>query len=120
MKTIDAINEAQVILLKAATGNLNIEQDKITFGLLTSLTDAALNWERVEEAMKARPKESIQDGDYHWVRPKWRARWEIAEFKKTQCGLMCFTFESADFVDDKFMKENIIGGKIVLPPDVDI
>jgi hypothetical protein len=118
MKTIEAVNEAQIIIIDAIGGN--IDPKKFTVRLFTTLIDAALKWAMVEEAMKARPKESIQDGDYHWIRPTWRARWEIAEFKKTQCGLMCFTFESADFVDDKFMKENIIGGKIVLPPDVDI
>jgi membrane carboxypeptidase/penicillin-binding protein len=118
METIEAVNQSNVLLLKAVSGH--IDPHDIPYDLISTLSTAALNWAMVEEAMKARPKESIQDGDYHWVRPTWRARWEIAEFKKTQCGLMCFTFESADFVDDKFMKENIIGGKIVLPPDADI
>ena len=71
-----------------------------------------------EEAMKATPKEEINNGDYRWVRPKWRTRWEPAEFRHyDHCGMMCHTFNSVEIVDDSFMKEWVIGSKIVLPPD---
>ena len=52
--------------------------------------------------------------------PKWCTRREVAEIKKTQFDMMCFTFNTVEFVDDKFMKEWVIGGKIVLPPDADL
>ena len=116
METIDAVNEAQLLLIKAVSGNLDPKE--ITLGLFTTLTDAALNWAMVEEAMKAKTKDEIKNGDYRWVRPKWRTRWEVAEFRHdSNVGMMCFMLDGMEFVDDKFMKEWVIGGRIVLPPD---
>jgi hypothetical protein len=117
MNTFDAVNKAQRLLIGAAVGG-HVDPEEVTVDLLDTLTTAALNWAMAEEAMKPTQKDDIKSGDLRWVRPKCLQRWEPAEFRKeSYCGMMCFMFDQVEYVDDKFMKEWVVGAKITTPPD---
>jgi hypothetical protein len=116
MRTIEAVNEAQILLIKAVGGNLDPKE--ITIGLFNTLTDAALKWAMVEERMAPRKKEQIKSGRMYWVRPKYRARWEPARYERnSQCDDMFYMLDGVEFVNEEFMRNWVIGPEIVEPPE---
>jgi len=116
MNTFEAVNKAQEIMLRAYGGV--IDPKDFTVDLFNTLTTAALNWAMAEEAMKPVEKDEIKNNDLRWIRPKWRTRWEPAEFRyESHCGMMCYMLNGVEYVDDNFTKEWVVGANINRPPD---